>query len=686
MFESLFAENTKPNGHSFVDDATKERDGLYISRGPILSSTLLHSEGRLAGEDNDESRGIPTGEYMSLRSSLNGVTPKFSSKVTQRLLRDLACECKEGKLRDLWRRILTSKASTHHFATEQDNRYSALDFLERNPYYDPRVTEHVIADSLVLDSANNTDPAAATQPVETDPEREAQLAHFKIDDSMPNINLTDNAIGRFDIINDPLDESCTQILLPECSKMYGGSLSQWGNVDKIVGVNADNATSEFNIQKYGHTSGIIDRYSRPRSILRIRISQLCLLAHPYLNLEETLYIELKRIYAHYRAIFEHRSILYISHRLCSLVAELKLFKARAAATPDDVDEDHLATMACWYKEFVETLFLLMQVQTAMSVLSSSLYDTWKSIKQARRDQGFVCTRAALLARELQAATRNRARSALDTPEKSRASSPSHSHYEGAEDKPLLGSAKKNRKDRDDSEIDDKNRNRLNSDMNAYKEDLNLYNEFTKLLSEDIMVIFSWLQEQLAGAEKKRLEDSFVVRSDSNGEPDEERTAFVAAKVTEFEKKQSREFNEVKKVIDELKAFTQNGNSSNNKTPSFFPNAIFRLSGTASVTPDSECTVLERKRRLAISCTEFTLKLRVNGEQLSNQRCVGTVSYPSLAVNFNTSFELHVYHNPYDICLDVYMRLPTTWVGMLPSVISSSLVASVGVPISMALFC
>ena len=87
--------------------------------------------------------------------------------------------------------------------------------------------------------------------------------------------------------------------------------------------------------------------------------------------------------------------------------------------------------------------------------------------------------------------------------------------------------------------------------------------------------------------------------------------------------------------------------------------------------------------MAISCTEFTLKLRVNGEQLSNQSCAGTVSYPSLAVNFNTSFELHVYHNPYDICLDVYMRLPTTWVGMLPSVISSVLIASVGVPITMS---
>jgi len=742
---------------SQVDDATKARDGLFISKGPTLVGGLLHSEGRTMGVDDDDAReeALGFGAVGNTTGELHKV--KHAARITQRLLRDLADECREGRLRELWQSILQSSPSTAQLVhnTPEDtttNTYASLSFLERNPFHDPSYPAPVNPlDTVVLPNPRVPPRMPGMDPVGAEKENQkptggttsdkdtsgedigsaslTKEANEKLDVAR-HISIRSNAVARFDMINDPVDEAATQVLMPDCSRMYGGSLGQWGHSD--MGVLTDEFAKEIEVQKLGHTEGVTDKHSRPRSILRVRASQMSLVTHPYLNGEERLFIELKRVYSHYRALFEHRSILYLCRRLVALLTQMRKLDMKTTSVDGDGgegadaddDEERLDSLAALLRDFSETLPLLLQVQTAMCSLSSGLYDVWKDLKKARREQGCVCSRAVLVARELTAAGGKPSRSVNSAPgsaNNSRPGTPGAAEQDG-EDRPLLGRGGASRSDKSrggggdnsDSSDDDEEghgHGRLAGDVAQYKEEIRVFRQFVKLLDGDVVALVKSVQAQLFVVEKAHI-DAVAFQTGGDATPSHRRSgdgddleensfhhhkhadATVDEQLQAIDARNGRLVHVVESAVRDLRGLARSSGSAATNTArssastgssaakalSFFPNVVFRLSSAGAVTPDKDVSIVERKRRAAIACTEFTLKVRVNGEQLPQQSASATVAYPSLTVHFNKSFELHVYHSPADLCLDVYLRLPTTWAGCLPSALGSSLVASVGVPL------
>ncbi len=194
----------------------------------------------------------------------------------------------------------------------------------------------------------------------------------------------------FDLITDPFNEYPTQPLLPTNNVSFGGQLGNWNNTasdrEKLgpLALSSANASAR--------------KSSQSKSLLRINIHEMKLLSHSLMNDEELIYHSMKKAYVQYIAIFENKTMQYLSYRLLSIINELKRFikeNSDRGITASTVD-----TLLLHYRDLMETLPALCELRSNVDTLAANLYNNWRNIQELRRQKGFVSTKASVTVRKV----------------------------------------------------------------------------------------------------------------------------------------------------------------------------------------------------------------------------------------------------------------------------------------------
>ena len=198
-----------------------------------------------------------------------------------------------------------------------------------------------------------------------------------------------NQIPVLNLIADPFNEYPTQPLLPANNIAFGGQLGNWNNTASDREKLGPIALSS--------TNSIARKSSQSKSLLRINIHEIKLLSHNLMNDEELIYHSMKKAYVQYIAIFENKTIQYLSYRLLSIINELKRFikENDRGITADTID-----TLILHYRDLLETLPALCELRTNVDTLAANLYNNWRNIQEMRRQKGFVSTKASVTVRKV----------------------------------------------------------------------------------------------------------------------------------------------------------------------------------------------------------------------------------------------------------------------------------------------
>lgn len=134
-----------------------------------------------------------------------------------------------------------------------------------------------------------------------------------------------------------------------------------------------------------------------RGILRVHVQSINLTNHALMNAEEKKFIELKKIYSNYRIMFEQQATGYLVYRLHALLHEL----SRLSRSDIGVMSDEAAAEAkIILSDVLETLPSLAELREGLTNLTNDISKCWGQLKEIRKQQRFVSTRAVLIGRPL----------------------------------------------------------------------------------------------------------------------------------------------------------------------------------------------------------------------------------------------------------------------------------------------
>jgi hypothetical protein len=314
----------------------QEEEGLYLGRRPLLTSQLMD------------------GEEVGLRIASMVARDLYLSRITQRILREVCGSEVYSRQRKEWAQLAGPPAG--------------LGARERELY----------------------------------------------EGSMRLLRVVNTLHGRGPVLRvfeDPVDEAVYEAIVDNHG--YDGSGGGGGGDTKSKGQKKAGGR-DLHEQQFGAGStradmlGSIPEWGgrrgarRRRGILRVHVQTLSFTRHALMNEEELKFVEVKRVYANYRVMFEQQATGYLVYRLHALLMEL----ARAthalheASSLSAVDDETIADAKSLLSDVLETLPCLAELRAGLAGLTGQLYAAWGQLKEARKKQKFVSTRAVLTGRPL----------------------------------------------------------------------------------------------------------------------------------------------------------------------------------------------------------------------------------------------------------------------------------------------
>ncbi len=366
---------------NFIADVTAKNES---SVQPLLVIPAPHPEIDLRkGFNIFKSKLYQNPDELSLLSGDAEVIPTNVTKSSSELVSLLhsSGDAKTGKLADgvfeekapvLSDVLMTGEYLNHPIA----NLVSSNIDLSRVTQRTLRDVQRNIAENNVREKINQ---GTAEQKTDDDEKKISGISLLKEVNQTPVLNL----------ITDPFDEYPTQPLLPSNNISFGGQLGNWNKTASD--------REKLGPLALSSTNAIARKSSQSKSLLRINIHEMKLLSHNLMNDEELIYHSMKKAYVQYIAIFENKTIQYLSYRLLSIINELKRFikENDRGITADTID-----TLLLHYRDLVETLPALCELRTNVDTLAANLYNNWRNIQELRRQKGFVSTKASVTVRKV----------------------------------------------------------------------------------------------------------------------------------------------------------------------------------------------------------------------------------------------------------------------------------------------
>lgn len=408
---------------------------------------------------------------------------------------------------------------------------------------------------------------------------------------------------------DPVDSLfSSEPIVPEGSLAFGGEIGQWGE-------NGNDA------EKFG----VILKASRfsseaHRATLNIHVRGLVLEAHPLFIDEERLAVRLKQQFSQYSVLYERGAIFYLVKRLKAVMDSLEQLLATPFSSEDSDEELVIAYLAGDLKSTVPAIAELRKVTQS---ITSSVYETWKGIKEERARQGFTSTRVNLSVIAVKKMTEESVRSQDEIEEadgiwrnlRERLGTISGLLYRSRTRRPVSSSASTGRRGIDGGgivtgEIND------GDDASSSRETLHTKNVESKL-DDVIKACIDELQ-------------SLPTSTTSGSRGTRAGGAVVSARGNE---------------------------------DGLIPSFVYMLSDEGDITPDVNCPVLEQQRRRSIQKTIFRSKL--NAEKLIAGNYDSSTHYiplqfPGFTLDFTHIFQISLLHQPTDLKIDLYTNLEGSW--------------------------
>jgi len=338
-----------------------------------------------------------------------------------------------------------------------------------------------------------------------------------------------------------------------------------------------------------------------------------------MSAEERRLADLKIVYAQYRALFEQKTLEYLTQRLLSLISEL----AKAVSSPNlqkvhSTDSDHaeLSALRGLYRDLIETIPALNELSSAMDILSASIYEGWRDIQLIRRSNSDIRnTGARLIVRKVN----------------SNLTAPGQGTNEQFHDPGQFWA--------------------------TFQASLL---DTPRLLEEAQRIIF---QDNVKIA---RIDDEAVLLNPQDSPRGSEFSApQLALKASD---EQLNKQIALARIVSAIKEFVQTLVDSNGLIPQY----ALRLTEDCAITPDNQLPALEAKRRAYLRNTRLKAVLKVNGTTVTATE-YRPLSTPSMSCEFNQFFEFKIFHQPREISFDLYSGRTDSWAG------SDIFLATVAIP-------
>ena len=556
-----------------ADAARAQADGLFVHDGPSLATVLLHT-----------AESVPDAIIKATKAKIDPALRL--ARVTQRIVREMTMEEERAHVR---KQYLQMKQSS----------------------VEPAASDRSSARS---NNKENTESS-----VQIPPSAPAQAQLLK--------QLPTGAV--LQVLENPLDERASTVVLPDVTRSVGGVLGNWG----------PDATIK---ERLGPLSVGHDKKNGSRSVLRLHVHQLALTEHPLMNAEERRFASLKSTFAVYRSLIEQHTLTFLSERMQIVVSELqrclRLHKQRGEAGLD-VDDERL--LKALYANLCETLPLLTELRVSVDSLTSSIMEQWREIKDIRQKAGFTSTRANLTVRGVQGA--------------------------GSSSRSVAAPRKNRRVDEEDGKEADAINEAFASD--GWEKLAACLASIPTLVPEVQALVYAIEVKQLdererAAAEAEKEED---VAKDIKKPPKPARNLPPAAtgsaqsspRVTLSAKAELSPRSQVTHLHGNYKRHLKlltTAAAELVKCKCLMPEYVIRVDSDGAVTPSSQLDSAEQTRRAHVENTQFKAVVRVNGKRITETRLY-PIRYPQLMVDMSQYFEFRVLREMDSLSVDIVSYTP-----------------------------
>ena len=429
-----------------------------------------------------------------------------------------------------------------------------------------------------------------------------------------NLLKQDSTLGvALRVPEDPIDSGFpSEPILPETSLTFGGEIGQWGengsDVEKLgIILQASRHNSDAN-----------------RSTLNIYVRNLQLEDHPLFIQEERLAVQLKRQFSQYSVLYERGAVFYLVRRLCSVIDTLEQLLQSPFAGEDSDEELMISYLA---GDLHAALPAVAELRKTTQAISSSIYETWKAIKEERTKQGFTSTRVNL---SVVAIKPTDASGGVDS---------GHGRDEVV-----------------DADIAWKRlRTRLHAVPDLLQRAYHRGGRPSVDGGSDEAVETTRSAKEIAARKEDAKSDEIIKTciAELLGGPSSSSVEASSSRATRGGAPSAR-------VADE----------------GLIPVFVYILSEEGSITPDTGCPIPEQLRRRSIEKCVFRAQLSADkliaGANDSSTHYI-PLQFPGFYLDFSHLFQISVLHQPSDLKIDIFTNIEGSWS-------SDNLVSSIVVPI------
>jgi hypothetical protein len=378
--------NNDDNNIHLVNNNGNEKNGIFNSKTPLLSSLLLHSE------KIDKKNCFCNNEVFN---------DLLLSRTTQRILKELKCNLNQNTTRV---ELINAYNNNNSINTENKSLEVIKNENSEGNYENNKI-------STVSNEENKNDKNTIIKNIQTKNLSIAKFLKFYSTATNNNDNNNNNHNSNilfkkpvFDIINDPLQYDVEQ----PCFFNFNNNDNNNNNNNLQLGINWRNSdiTNENNID----SNNIIDNTNtvtdKKHIIIKLNLHRLEFTNHPLMSKEELLVVKLYANFNKYKNLFENKKIDYLIYRSSSLINQLKKMVLLVNNTTNNNNNNNnnnnktnnndnekaevilMNKLKAIYIDLIETLPLIKEINVATDELSNNISKTWYEIIALRQEQGF----------------------------------------------------------------------------------------------------------------------------------------------------------------------------------------------------------------------------------------------------------------------------------------------------------
>jgi hypothetical protein len=396
---------------------------------------------------------------------------------------------------------------------------------------------------------------------------------------------------------------------------------------------------------------------------------------PQMSEEEVACVALKRLYSQYSKHLRSKAYEYLPYRLLSLITELRSVIHPFNTAQQDLSlREYESMVDRLYCDLLETLPVLCEYKATLQDLESNVYSTWRRLIELRRKQGFVSTRAILIAKNL--------------------------HFSSTRPRPNPAEGKGDEKDDGDGPDDDGHASgggafNASSPANRYwKELLPALSSLPDLMKSAFEKSHPPLIEStnpsnmtLTPGQPPLSVSTPQKKSYSSVPP----PSSIAKKVqTEKPLQHAKAIEMIESAVEYLSPprVRETSSSDPHEVPhsSILPSLVYRLSNTGAITSDDLVPIEEAERRNKLRRVRVRIVLKVHGQIVSSSRNY-QLQWPELKVTIDQLYELRVLRQAASVVFDLFVSYElksSLLTCCAPLLAHETLVATVGVPLSQRL--